>query len=70
MQPTKVVQGQVIVWKSDEEKILYRIDDKAGNQFNFTEVKSNEKHRNYEYREIEKHTNIVDDTNAQYGTSM
>lgn len=67
VQPTKVVQGQVIAWKLDEEKALYRIDNKTRNQFNFTEVKSNEKHHNYEYREIEKYTNIVDDTNAQYG---
>lgn len=67
VQPTKVVQGQVITWKLDEEKALYRIDNKTGNQFNFTEIKSNEKHHNYEYREIEKYTNIVDDTNVQYG---
>ena len=65
VQPTKAVLGQVIVWKLHEETV-YRIDDKTGNYFNFTDVKTNEKYCDYEYCEIEKHTNVVDDTNAQY----
>lgn len=65
VQPTKAVLGQVIVWKLHKETV-YRIDDKTGSYFNFTDVKTNEKYCDYEYCEIEKHTNVVDDTNAQY----